>query len=137
MGTDIQVHTEIKVNGVWYHFGCPHIERHYRLFAKMGNVRNECLNEEPLAYVRHPVGRMNWTSEMTKLTAFFMQTDHVQYVYTLALPEICKLVQWYAAENFDDVWGLEGLFDFVDYNGWASIPNNDGIEDARFVFWFD
>lgn len=40
MGCDIHLHIEIKLNGKWEHYGCPSIDRNYRLFTKMAGIKN-------------------------------------------------------------------------------------------------
>lgn len=34
MGCDIRLHTEVKIDGTWYTYGAPHMERNYALFAR-------------------------------------------------------------------------------------------------------
>ncbi len=35
MGCDIHLHTEVKIANVWHRYGCPSVDRNYRVFAKM------------------------------------------------------------------------------------------------------
>lgn len=36
MGTNIDAHIEIKVNGVWHHYSIPEINRNYKMFSYLG-----------------------------------------------------------------------------------------------------
>lgn len=131
MGCDIHLHTEVKIEGRWHHYGHPHIERNYTLFAKMANVRNEN-GREPCPLVPHK-GIPFDATDLTKISRRIEEGDRDGW---LDIEQICELVKWYERTHPDDAWGLEGLFDFVFCNGWAGIPNDD-VQDARFIFWFD
>lgn len=135
MGCDIHVHTELKIKGVWHHFGNPRIERWYALFAKMADVRNQPhWGIVPIKGVHR--GLPDNATEMTRIS--FENEEHDDRVFWLDLDQIKELVNWFERTFGPDEHphGLEGEFGYVFGNGWAGLPT-DVVEDSRFVFWFD
>ena len=130
MGCDIHLHTEVKIDGIWHHYGSPHIRRSYALFSKIADVRN--CGDEPNPLTPHP-GLPSDATELTKLSRLLEDGDCEGWIDTRQIKELAK---WFEDKNPYDPWGLEGVFDFVFQNGWAGIPN-ENVEDARFIFWFD
>jgi hypothetical protein len=60
----------------------------------------------------------------------------LHHIGWIELPQIEQLQKWYRDEYPDQAHDLDGLIGYPTPNGWSSIPS-DGIDDARFVFWFD
>lgn len=138
MGCDIHLHTEVKLNGCWEHYGCPDIPRTYGLFAKMAGVRNH--NETiPIAPLR------GLPADATAVTRFDAEkwVDAAHSTSWLNAVEICELNVWLEEKLGDESWRLE--LDFWGYlfgNGWHDFrrfPDDRpaGLDDIRFVFWFD
>ena len=134
MGTDINVHTEVKIAGKWHHYGQPRVDRCYTLFAKMSGERLQSdWNITPLA--AHP----GMPSDATELTAFCADHDGVEHgrLYWLDRDQIAELNEWFVANAPDNggAHGFEGIFDYAFHNAWA---NGGGVaEDWRFIFWYN
>lgn len=139
MGCDIHVHTEVKINGKWEHVGNPTILRDYELFAKMAGVRQREPRIEPIAEPR------GVPEDVSFLTKFDLEQDPGHSASWLSGEEIDALDEWYR-----DIWTkrspnqyhyIEEGFGFLFGNGWnvkaISEDFPDGVEDARWVFWFD
>ncbi len=123
MGCDIHLHTEVKVAGKWHHMGHPFIRRHYLLFAKMANVRNDPVR------VIDPIKRhLGIPEDATELTKLCFELDRENYSDLregwLDSIHIRELYEWY--DKLNEAHGLEGWWAF-------RIP----FEDVRFIFWFD
>lgn len=149
MGCDIHLHTEVKIGGVWLHYGCPDVTREYKVFAKMAGVRNrEYCPFTPLA---SPRGMPSNASALTRFACKAYGVDGHSHSW-LGAKEISQLVDFidddlklaghlghvgfWSCENFGYFFGntWEGFWKYSDDNN-SGTPN--GVEDVRFVFWFD
>ena len=137
MGCDIHVHTEVKINGEWHHLGNPNVGRHYALFAKMANVRNR----GDITPIAEPRGLPD---DITFLTRFDKERDGGHSYSYLTGEEIDQLDVWYRQEckRFtNDYCYIEKEFGYLFSGGWnvKKYPDDqpDGVEDSRWVFWFD
>ncbi len=141
MGCDIHVHTEVKINGEWYHLGHPRVGRDYELFSKMAGVRNYDPIIEPLA---EPRGVPADATFLTKFDYEHMGSD-AHTPSWLSCEEIEKLEEWYVKLWYerapDKHHYIEKEFGYVFGNGWnvKRYPSDNwpGIEDSRWIFWFD
>jgi hypothetical protein len=141
MGCDIHVHTEVKIGGEWHHLGHPNIGRNYSLFSKMAGVRNYSPEETPLA---EPRGLPEDATFLTKFDYKHMGAD-AHTPSWLDGEEIDKLDEWYRAyykqHDPDSYHYIEREFGYVFGNGWnvKKFPSDNwpGVEDARWIFWFD
>lgn len=148
MGTDIHLHTEVKVNGVWHHYNAPWIRRSYALFSLMADVRN--LPEDDDRHVppiSPPKGLPEDLSVITQLDYDRWGVDaHTESWF--GSKEIQILEEWMRSNSDKCVWEFDN-WGFLFGNGWGEFhgwnPEEDGdyspypheIEDIRFVFWFD
>lgn len=136
MGCDIHVHTEVKINGKWEHVGNPNVSRNYQLFAKMAGVRGD----EPA--IVEPRG---FPPDASFLTRFDYEHDgsDAHTPSWLTGEEIDLLDEWYRAKYNSSTryTYIEDEFGFLFGNGWnvKRYPNYQpkGVEDSRWVFWFD
>lgn len=150
MGSDIHVHTEIKVAGVWHHFSQPRIGRAYWLFALMAGVRTS--EVVPQSLFGEPRGLPEGLSFTTQLCADKWEEDGHDHSW-LSGPEMARVIEEYDRLRTERA-GKEGAwfsleherFGYLFGNGWAFDPteereDGDGIpacvEDVRVVFWFD
>ena len=138
MGCDIHLHIECKINGEWYHYNHPDVKRDYDLFAKMAGVRGDI---DPISEPR------GLPDDITFLTQFDAEVhwgiDGHSHSY-LTVEEIQRLKEWYETQlppaaplfRFYDIFGF--LFG-NSFDGILKYPNDYpfGVEDVRFVFWFD
>ena len=130
MGCDIHLHTEVKIGGVWLHYGCPDVNRNYCVFAKMAGVRNDAgYGITPIAAPR------GLPKDVSELTAFacelygedghshsFLTSGEVECLYRfidihLKLTGKHNTTRWWGCENFgyffEGFEGGEGLAGFV------------------------
>lgn len=142
MGCDIHLHTEVKIDGVWHHYSAPSIGRNYSIFAKMAGVRKD----DPLP-IAQPRGV---PSDATFLTRFDYEMEGAD-AHTpswLGAKEIAELVGW-IDETFPSTDHLDwesrniGYFFGNSFEGFSKHPSDytgdieRGIEDVRWIFWFD
>jgi hypothetical protein len=149
MGCDIHLHTEVKINGVWHHYGAPCVDRNYRVFAKMADVRNSYSEIEPIA---QPRGIPGDATEMTKFDCerwgrdghshSWLSAEEIAILYHFINDELrlkgwrVPEAGWWPEDNFGyffgNTWG--GFWEYRDH---ANSGTPKGVEDVRFVFWFD
>jgi hypothetical protein len=157
MGTDIHLHTEIKVNGVWQHYSQPRIPRDYRLFAKLANVRNHW-NIVPIA---EPRGLPDDVTFTTKFDANRWDDDGHDHSWLTGV-ELASALAWYDTGQRKGFSSEHEFFGYLFGNGWGlgaqctehqdcrenetlgracARAHDDSwppeVEDVRAVFWFD
>lgn len=141
MGCDIHLHTEVKIDGTWYTYGTPNVSRNYDVFAKMANVRNPDGEIKPIS---EPRGLPEDCSVVAGVNAKCWEADAHSHSW-LNAEEIRELEEWYE-ETFKHLkipyaWPshLFGYFFGNYWGGFIRYPEEtpEGIEDVRFVFWFD
>ena len=148
MGCDIHLHTEVKINGKWHHYGCPSVSRSYLVFSKMANVRNNH-GVDPIA---EPRGIPSDATELTKFDCerwgcdghshSWLSAEEIAALYDYINEDLelygCRFkhLKWWPEENFGyffgNTWG-----GFWKYRNDPGSGTPDGVEDVRFVFWFD
>ena len=126
MGCDIHVHTECKIQGVWRHWGAPSVDRWYELFEKMAGVRGDIKNA-----IAAPKGL---PKDVTFETLFDYEWwgGGMHSESWLSLEEIRELYKWWETRQSGPI---ESQFEYLMGNSW--IEPQEGIEDVRWVFWFD
>jgi hypothetical protein len=143
MGCDIHLHVEIKIDGVWEHYAHPNISRNYALFARMAGVRgNDYI--KPIAL---PKGTPKDMTKVTRLDFEAWGAD-AHSASWLGLRDIVMLEGWLDGQN----WGDSALSTSLEHtilhtylfgSSFSSLvlyPDDNrvqGLEDVRFVFWFD
>lgn len=143
MGCDIHLHMEVKINGKWHHYGAPSVDRMYALFAKMAGVRNRDSEIKPIA---KPRGVPADATELTQFDCARWSSDGHSHSW-LDAPEIAQVIEWIKTElgqrGFGNVWDWQSKnFGYVFGNGWDGFnkyPEDrpQGLEDIRWIFWFD
>lgn len=136
MGCDIHLHQELKINGVWHHWGNPRVNRDYRLFEKMAGVRGDPINA--LSALR---GLPADATEMTVFDCNRMKPDN-HSVSWLGSELVTVLMEWIREGNTAihpevPLFHLEIGFLFGNY--WTNRDREEwppGMEDFRWVFWF-
>ena len=134
MGCDIHLHTEIKINGTWHHYSHPDIGRCYSLFEKMAGVRGD-----PENAIDGPRGLPHDITLITQIDAERWEGDGHSHSYFDA-EEIQILFKWIEHAPEDDRWESRYQFGYPFGKGWNLEDLKDldvGIENIRFVFWFD
>lgn len=136
MGCDIYLHTEVKINGKWHHYARVWIQRNYLIFAKMANVRNYDGMVKPISL---PRGLPFDVTELTNFDYKYGEADWHSESW-LKAEEITELQEY--IENDLDIRNIESQWGYLFGNGWDSFrkyPDSypPGLEDIRFVFWFD
>lgn len=136
MGCDIHLHIEVKINGVWHHYGAPNVARDYKLFERIAGVRGKV--EKAISAPR------GMPSDATVLTQFDNERGGCDWHSHswLGAREIALLEDWL----FENVKrsDLEHyiLHSYLFGNSFAAVHQyptrrEKGVEDVRFVFWFD
>lgn len=144
MATSINMHTEIKINGEWHHYGNPSLGNPSRLFAKMAGVQIE--DEADITPIAEPRGLPDDVSVITQLDADHSNDYSHSHSY-LNATEIAELETWFKEDHMKKnpevlVFNPETLWGFLLGNSWGSFTlykenRREGLEDIRFVFWFD
>lgn len=136
MGCDIHLHVEVKIEGTWEHWGNPQIDRWYSLFAKMAGVRAD-YNDIPISKPR------GLPSDITKLT--WLDSKHwgsdahsQSWLSSQEIEEqLCPWIEENGEKESLRNWP-EKYFGYLYGNGWdMQNAKKSGVEDFRFVFWFD
>lgn len=140
MGCDIHLHTEIKVNGKWEHYGNPSVDRNYRLFALMAGVRND-LGVVPIC---EPKGLPNDLAAVTAMDYDRMSSDaHTPSWFgkdeLIAFEQRIGEARYPAQDRLDVEHHIAGYLFGNSWAGFYRYPNEGrhGVEAVRFVFWFD
>ena len=142
MGCDIHAHSELKIEGKWYHLDSLNIDRNYALFAKMADVRNNWDKFEPIS---KPKGLPKDASFMTKFLCAEYGSDGHSHSY-LTSKEFMKLSEW-AKEHWGEFWAGHKFYSpdhfgyLFGYSYEEFFTNRNDmpkeLDDFRFVFWFD
>lgn len=147
MGCDIHVHTEVKINGVWHHYGCPYVQRIYNLFARMANVRNYEDGPSRIKPLSEPRGLPEDATVLTKWDSEHWGADGHSHSW-LGAEEIAQVAAfadergWKKTHNgYEGFWESD-MFGYLfgnDWSGFMKYPDErrEGLEDIRWVFWFD
>lgn len=139
MGCDIHMHIEVKLNGEWHHYGSPNTPRAYRLFEIMAGVRGDDGKAVSL-----PKGMPSDPSAMTNLCFDYDGADGHSHSW-LSRDEIKEVYRrWDVLIKESDVpnsrWEMDldhNYFGYAFSNSWEGNSFPKGVEDVRFVFWFD
>jgi hypothetical protein len=140
MGCNIHLHIEIMINDKWEHFSAPYMPRAYSLYGKMAGVRDE--TQIPISL---PKGIPD---DITLITEIDLKQDHYHHPSWFNIEEIKQLeiwmdekakkekdsFKWYPGANF--YLCMEQMTGYLFGNGFHKQKEN-GVQDVRFVFWFD
>ena len=140
MGCDIHLHTEVKVNGRWEHWGNPSVDRSYGLFEKMAGVRGDVANA-----ISPPKGLPKDVTIPTEMDRESWNGDGHSPSYLTAKEIEHQLYPWFETirkeanfGGFSREYFPETYFGYLFGNGWnMENAKEHNIEDFRFVFWFD
>ena len=143
MGCDIHLYGEIKVNGQWLLYTQPNVDRCYAMFEKMAGVTGDVRKA-----IAPPRGLPADISSATRFCADYDGPDGHSHSW-LSSDEILELVEWCERElkpyraKFMNRWDFESeTGSYLFGNSWAGFKKYPGdrpkgVEDVRFVFWFD
>jgi hypothetical protein len=137
MGCDIHVHTEVKIKGKWEHFSHTGTCRNYGLFEKMAGVRGSDENAISL-----PKGVPPDISSVTEHDLESWDCDAHSRSW-FSRDEIKQLYRWWKDEHMPKYGGSSYLSSEEyfghgpQYMDWDDAELPEGIEDVRWVFWFD
>ena len=147
MGCDIHVHTEIKVRGVWHNWSQPDVHANYHLFSKMAGVRQMPDREygvvEPIA---KPRGLPDDCSPVTAWHCVEHWGSDAHSVSWLSSEEVGELIEYCERHGFFKSMESWRTFGHLMGNRWESFLDHEdfrhsgdypGVQDFRFVFWFD
>lgn len=142
MGCDIHMHIEVQIDGAWEHYANPSVSRNYNLFAKMAKVRWDESDGEPIAANR------GVPDDMSKITRLDYQNEgsDAHSATWFGIVEIMQLENWLKKQDWgvlknDLEYGILKTYLFGNsFSGLVRYPEDiriKGLEDVRFVFWFD
>lgn len=146
MGCDIHFHSEVKIKGTWHHHSEARFNRNYVVFAKMAGVRNG-YGIDPIC---QPKGIPDDATLLTKMEIEKYNGDGHSHSWFNA-EEIVVFHDWLRDENSKEFWagvnnGWIYAHDNIPYfmgnhmDGFLKYPEDwkkHGIEDVRYVFFFD
>jgi hypothetical protein len=146
MGCDIHLHIEIKINGKWHHYQHPNVSRNYRLFSLMADVRND--ERDTITPIAKPRGFPKDATTVTRFDKAKWDADGHSHSW-LSAGEVAEMIETREAWDYARTpqekatqYGASDLFGWLfgnSYSGFIKYPgdNPKGLEDFRFVFWFD
>lgn len=149
MGCDIHLHSEVKRNGKWMHHSEQKVERNYPLFAKMGE---QSRNDSGIIPISKPKGIPEDATELTKMHVEKYGVDGHTHSWLNAkeISELHKFIkdpdnpkEWFHGRYGDRLmWSHDNLPYFMGnhLSGFFDYPEDwgdTGIEDVRYVFFFD
>ena len=133
MGCDIHAHAEVKIKGKWEHYDQPEFQRDYELFERMAGVRGDVANA-----IVAPRGLPDDATALTRFDSERWGSDGHSHSW-LSAQELYELAAWDKKRGYSDFkrswdqWLFGGNYsDFIKYP-----KDRRGVEDVRFVFWFD
>lgn len=146
MGCDIHLFAEIKVRGKWELYAMIPFPRWYGAFEKLAGVRGEVSSA-----IAPPRGIPLDASRALKFQAEYVGLDGHSHSW-ISAKEIADFDAWLAQEpphreprifKHFDLEHETGIYFFG--NSFADVANykgecravQKGVEDLRFVFWFD
>jgi len=138
MGMDVRIHSEVKIAGKWHHHCEFRPEQNYEMFEKMAGPVG--LKDDGIVPISQPKGLPDDVSELTALSyeywkgsvfaASWFGPDEIVSLYEFLM---LHFKNSYIHQNFPYYNG-KGFDGFVLYReDWVDA----GVEDVRFVFWFD
>lgn len=138
MGCDIKLHIEIKVDGTWHHYGAPSIKRWYRLFGLMAGVRDT--EVQPICAPRplpEDITEITWLDYDVHCNC---GEHHASWFGPTEIRKLVETLDVWASENKVEWPGYDleevVLHTYLFGNAFLAYKNL-GVEDVRFVFWFD
>jgi hypothetical protein len=136
MGCDVHWHTEVKINGEWHHYDCPHVGRNYAMFELLVGVRGDPENAL-FDLKRIP----DDASVITKID-YERQAGDAHNVSWINAEEIKLFEEMMGrdTETYGESYrmGFGYLFGNL-YGDFATDKDHypEEIEDVRAIFWFD
>lgn len=132
MGCDINMHTEVKIEGKWRHWGTPKCKRYYRFFEKLAGVRGDIVNA-----ISAPKG-IPQDATFETLFDYSLWEGQIHSASWLGAKEIKEVYKWWATSKFVDEYIISDQVGYCLSNEWDDeYIMEDGIEDIRWIFWFD
>lgn len=128
MGTEIHLHIEIELNGIWEHWHTPKINCWYQLFGRLAGVRHP---DEPHIKPR------GIPSNITKPTTWDYDNSFGHTASWLTWQEFQKIQAWVEQEH--EVYSRpgHGWHTVIGYLGGNGYQPYSDITNIRFIFWFD
>ena len=144
MGCDIHLYTEIKIDGDWHCYTKCNVDRDYGLFEKMAGVRGYSNKS-----ISPPKGLPKNLSLVVSLEAkhwggdghshSWLNLEEIKLLEIFVEKQIEETRKNYPKAGYDYVEKRWGYLGGNSYGGFEKKSNSypKGIEDVRFVFWFD
>ena len=109
----------------------PDCNRNYALFERMAGVRGDESNA-----IAAPRGIPKDATKLTKFDAKHWGSDGHSHSW-LSAAEITGLRKWADDNGLESPWDRYLFGNY--YSGFTKYPEDrpNGLEDVRFVFWFD
>lgn len=130
MGVDITLHIEVKIAGRWEHYGRSPDFRDYALFSLMGKG----WDGPPIVAPR------GLPSDVNPVTLAAHRDDCDYGPSWLSSQEVAELVRRHTPQRTTRPveWWPSDYFGYLFHSdSWTEVELPAGVEDFRFVFWFD
>ena len=136
MGCDIHIYAEVKIGGVWRHYGEVECDRDYELFEKIAGVRGDVSDA-----IAEPRGVPDDASFMTRVHEKRRGEDAHTKTW-LKASEIATVAEWDRARCKRRGYGNAVWRGYLFGNAFEYFERFRGdypseLEDLRFVIWFD
>jgi hypothetical protein len=138
MGCDIHPHIEVKIKGYWHHYSAPPMKRWYAVFERICGVRGDVRNA-----IAPPRGLPLDMSEITLLCYHHDQAGAHSETW-LSGKEFDDLIKWVERnpdgtphKNADRCFYQHRQIGYLFGCCFGRDNRENGIEDVRFVCWFD
>lgn len=143
MGMSMTVHTEVKIGGVWHHYGRAEIHNNRELFDLLAGVGE---SRTPPPKIDDPRGLPPDVSELTRLDA--ARHDDYHSHSWIGRIEIERVHRHVTAEKWTSNGGIAGFwlegwlgtlfgYQWCEFNKVMQYAHFAGLNDVRWVFWFD
>lgn len=138
MATSIHGYAEIKIKGSWHVYSKLRIDDSYEVFHRIGGINPRDYSEEPISPLK---GLPEDISAVAKFDREWLGEDGHSETWFNA-EEIARLELWITNKKYFGTDYVSDCFGYLFGNYWRSFFEHPedrkvGLEDIRFVFWFD
>lgn len=135
MSRDIHFHIEVKINGKWEHHSQPRIPQVGPLFVYLLDA---CRSQRGLPVDRSYMTEFCARYEQKQINAHnhgFIESDGIKELEVF----IRDLIRagYFKCSLRSDIMSEGHVLGYLFGNSWSDFKDVEGVEDVRFLFWFD